>query len=169
VAPNLQDAAAHPELWARLDRFVAAFEPIRRGHTHLRRLELAAAAAAYLEAQAICPEDESLEFLLSFDDLRRRAANDPYDGWSRLNLAEIALARGLVNEAGEWFRQVYQLTDQRDEPRARSLFSRSVVGLAECLRRVGEVRSAQHLLERHAAQVEGQPGLAELRAALAGG
>jgi hypothetical protein len=52
---------------------------------------------------------------------------------------------GLIDEA-EWFRQVYQLTERRDEHRARALVSRSVVGLAECLRRVVEARSAQHLL-----------------------
>jgi hypothetical protein len=163
VEPYIADAAAHPELMARLARFVDAVEPILTGHRQLRHLQLVEAARSYWRAHATCPEDEAVEFLLRFDDLRRRVARFPTDAWSTLTLAEIALVRGRVDEARPGLETAYRLTAARRDRFSTNITARSLLGLAECYLYEGEPIKGLRLVDQNLALLAGRPELDDLR------
>jgi tetratricopeptide (TPR) repeat protein len=162
VAPLIDDAAEHPELMARLDRFLGARGAVLDGHAHYRRLEMLPAAVSYLEARSICPEDESVEHLLRFMELRRLIAAHPEDAWTRVSLAEIELAKGEVDAAGALFAEAFNLTAERVDPRSRDLFRSAAFGLAECLARDGDSDRALAMLESLRDRFVGDEGYAAL-------
>jgi spermidine synthase len=172
VQTYLDGADAHPELMERLQRFIAASDPILAAHAKLRRLQLRAAAEDYLEALRICPEDTSVQFLLTFDDLRRRVDRYPNDIWSALTLAEIALIRGELQPASDGFKQVMQLTVQHSDEFAQASYAQAVLGLARCLYRQGRSDLGLRLLYQNATRLQGNSELTalvdELKAELAG-
>jgi spermidine synthase len=172
VQTYLVDADAHPELMQRLQQYIAASDAILAGHAKLRRLQLQEAARDYLAALEICPVDASVQFLLTFDDLRRRVDRYPNDIWSTLTLAEIALLRGELQPASDGFRQVMQLAVQRSDEFARRSYGQAVLGLARCLHQQGRPDLGLRLLYQNAALLQGNSELAalvdELEAELAG-
>ncbi len=149
VTPYLDDSATQPEFMARLDRFVAAVDTVLAGHAHLRRLDLRQAARSYLAAKEICPADESLDFLLGFDDLRRRMKRNPYDAWAVLSMAEITLIRGHPGAAARGFGLAQEITARRIDAFGEGLFERAVLGQAEAYLKMGVGAQAQYLLDQH--------------------
>jgi len=168
VLPYIEDADEHPDLTASLARFVEAVDPILEGHTRLRHLQLVEAARSYLRAQAICPEDEAVRFLLRFDELRRRVARFPADAWSTTTLAEIALVRGRVEEARRGFQTAYRLTAARRDRFSSNLCARSILGLAECYLYDGQPLQGLRLLDQNLALLAGRPELDDLQQRLEG-
>ena len=151
IAERLVGADGHPALVERIGRFEQAADLVLAGHAAYRRLALTDAAALYSQALAITPDDDSLRFLLTFDDLRRRVAMYPEDAWSRVTLAEIALVRGDVDEAGALFTEAYGLLAAAEPtPRLRELLARAVAGVAECFDRVGDAAGAERVRTDHA-------------------
>jgi spermidine synthase len=155
IVPRLVDAGDHPGLVEQIDRFEKAADLVLAGHAAYRRLAFTDAAALYSQALAITPDDDSLRHLLTFDDLRRRVAMYPEDAWSRVSLAEVALVRGDVDEAGALFTGAYRLlADVAATPTQRELFARAVAGVAECFERVGDTAGAERVRGDHAPLLE---------------
>jgi spermidine synthase len=166
VTTYIEDADDHPDFMTSLDRFLAARDAIFDGHAHLRRLEMQQAAASYIEAHTTCPEDESVDFLLRFDELQRRVARYPSDAWSRVTLAQIELLQGKVDPAGRLFTEALALTSASPDPRAEELFRSSALGLADCYGRIGEPTQGLALLDSVADHFRGDSGYSALHESL---
>jgi spermidine synthase len=190
----LEDAAAHPEFMKRLTRFEDANDSILAGHSFVRRLErknaneaLLAACRHYIEALRIAPEDESVQFLLTFDTLRRRS-----DLWALTLLGEIMRAQGRHDAAANLHhRAVIQAQNQiaqleavaarlpLDSPELdenRSMVSRdlyfmrkAVVGLARAYADLGRVDRALQTLAEHELLLDQDADAAALRAEINAG
>jgi hypothetical protein len=74
---------------ARLEKYYEASPWIIRGHRHYREMELVQACQAYLKAREINPADRSVDYLLGFEELRRRVRGQPLDAWGRFHLAHL--------------------------------------------------------------------------------
>jgi len=155
VLAYIEDAEEHPALIERLQRFVTASDVVMEGHKQLRRLQLQDAARTYLRAQRLCPQDESIAFLLRFDDLQRRVARYHNDLWSAVTLAEIDAIKGELGEAMAGFSRVIEVTAQRNDELSRAMGTRALLGLARSLEQAGQPKDALRLLLLNAARLEG--------------
>lgn len=165
VAPLLDNAE---ELRAEVDRiedFAAPVDEILAGHAHYRRLEIRAAARSYLAALAANPADESVRFLLRFDELRRRLAADPGDLWALQMLAEVTLEGGHPAAAAKAFHRVLASTAGSPPGPGRILAVRSRLALAEAQLDLGQPAAALTTLDEGAAVLSGDPRAEALRTA----
>ena len=72
-----------------------------------------------------------------------------------MSLAEVALVRGDVDEAGALFTDAYRLlAEAAATPAQRELLARAVAGVAECFERVGDAAGAQRVRSDHAPLLE---------------
>lgn len=155
VVPYITDAEKHPRFMERLGRFIQAVDPILEGHAHLRRLEMAEACRSYLKAQAICPEDESVDFMLRFDTLSRRVKRYPGNLWAVVTLADLRFIQGRYEQAGALYNQAIQVAramgaqEGADPKENRRWMEKSVLGLAGCYAALNLENRAREILTEY--------------------
>lgn len=170
VSRYLDGGAKHPDFLVELAKFEKAVDPILTGHQHLRRLELVEACRSYLEAAAICPRDESVSYLLGFDDLERRFKKygNLGDLWPVLTLGEIDLVKGDPARAAARFSFARRVSRERGKegPEVRKQVA---MGLARALDGLGRVEDAVRELDSEkAASFAADADFRELRERLDG-
>lgn len=191
VIPYLEDAASHPDFIERLKNFERATDAILEGHRHVRRLmlhdareELRAACKEYMTAARICPDDLSVQFLLTFDTLRRRAERYPDGIWAVTMMAEIEQVKGNHRPAAEFFDRSLRLAgymerkalaDSESGSRAVAQEGRlrlgeakyfgklAVLGLARCYQGLGQPAKALELLKTYQGELGGDKEYLALR------
>jgi len=191
VIPYLEDAAEHPDFIERLKNFERATDAILEGHRHLRRLmlydareELRAACKEYMTAARICPDDLSVQFLLTFDTLRRRAERYPDGIWAVTMMGEIEQVKGNHRPAAEFldrslrlagFMERKALADSESGSRAVAEEGRlrlgeakyfgklAVLGLARCYQGLQQPAKALELLKTYQGELGGDKEYLALR------
>ena len=116
IASLIEDPDQYPEFMERLKGFEEAIPKILQGHFHYRTPNLLAARDSYRQALRICPEDESIEVLLQFPELRRIVEYDKEDIAAMGSLAVVEWLDGNIGKAQSLFRQVVRETDQSPAP-----------------------------------------------------
>lgn len=185
VLPYLADAADHPEFIERLNRFERAVDPILAGLAAYRRVEPVEAARHYLEAAKICPEDQSVAFLLKFDEMRRRLEREISPDWDRVMLGRIELLQEHYKEAAPFLLQAAGDLQKRvagmdravagESPTAsqseawdfqKGLYEQAVVGAARCYLNLGRRAKGLEILSAHQARLGERPEFQKVRQAL---
>ncbi|MFP4378906.1 MAG: fused MFS/spermidine synthase [Candidatus Sumerlaeia bacterium] len=150
----IEDADAHPEFMKRLERFVAATEPVLKGHSFVRRLErkdarqaLIQACKNYLKAHAICPEDKSVQFLLEFDTLKRRTApgHVPQDYWALTAMGDLEFYKTQYKEAVNYYFRGLALSQQMRTRHSQNMRQLPPDSLAYAQEQ-GRMEQAQHFI-----------------------
>lgn len=98
-----------PEQRERLQKFVSAVPDIIEGICAYRLLQFEAAAKAWMQAKARCPEDRAIQALLEFSDLRRRIERFPLEGWTKFALAKVLFIQQRNAEAATWYKRFVDL------------------------------------------------------------
>ncbi|NQU43433.1 fused MFS/spermidine synthase, partial [bacterium] len=170
IDPYIEDRANHPDFMTRLRQFEKAIDPILEGHAHVRRLQVRDACRAYLRAQEICPWDKSIQFLLTFDTLRKRVQRYPDDLWPVLSLAEVLAMQSQPRKAANLFHNAIGLSSRMRNnaiaaiseeetadttgptkmlKQSETLLKRAVLGLARSYQTLGSNHSARQTLNAY--------------------
>jgi uncharacterized protein HemY len=126
-------------------------------------MNIQAACRDYLRAAAICPEDEAVQYALTFPDVQKRAEVLPGDPWAYVTLGELALIKKDYTAAANAFDRIQPLVEAipaRDDD--QHFLKRTTLGLARAYAALGYRDRAAELLEGVRAKLEKDPDYQKL-------